>query len=310
MLGVEGAMMIREPAGMATPRSKKPDPYLLTYPLAALLAVAAACGVFLRGIYTDAPVWVAQAVGGDLVSLLVVLPALLVGAARGRRGSYRARLVWLGGLTYLVYMCAMYAFDVQFNALFLVYLALFGGSLYVLIWGLATLDPEPLRQAFAETTPVRTVAVFLALVATLFYFVELSEVIPAILAGTTPRSVLETGLPANPVHVMDMACLFPALGTAAVCLWRRRPLGYTLAGALLTFFVLLDLSLLSMALTMARWGFPVGTPQLVIFGLLLATCAGLLAWYRGSVTEPSIGGEASRRPRWSPARRPRAHPRV
>jgi hypothetical protein len=41
-------------------------------------------------------------------------------------------------------------------------------------------------------------------------------------------------LPTNPVHVLDMAFLLPAVIAAGVALVRRRPIGYWLAPVLLT----------------------------------------------------------------------------
>ena len=81
---------------------------------------------------------------------------------------------------------AIYAFHVRFNPLFLVYVALLGLSLYALIGGLATTDFEALKARFARETPVKAISVFLAAVTVLFYFVSLSEVVSALLAGGVP----------------------------------------------------------------------------------------------------------------------------
>lgn len=61
---------------------------------------------------------------------MLVASAILAG-----RGSGRAHLVWLGVLVYLIYSYIIYALSVQFNPLFLVYVALLGCSLYALIGG-------------------------------------------------------------------------------------------------------------------------------------------------------------------------------
>lgn len=95
----------------------------LTFPIAILLTIAAGGGVFISGLYRDNPYFVAQAVGQDLISLAVVLPTLIITAFLASRGSPRARLVWLGGLVYLVYTYVVAAFDDSFNSLFLVYVA-------------------------------------------------------------------------------------------------------------------------------------------------------------------------------------------
>jgi hypothetical protein len=71
----------------------------------------------------------AQGVGQDIANL-IAYPILLLLAWAASRGSVRAYLAWLGILIYSGYSYAIYAFDVGFNALFLVYVAVLGLSIY------------------------------------------------------------------------------------------------------------------------------------------------------------------------------------
>jgi hypothetical protein len=261
----------------------------LTAPIALLLAIAAGGGVFLDGLYRDAPYFAAQAVGQDHVSLAVVLPALVISAFLAFRGSPRGRMVWLGVMVYLVYSYVIAAFDVKFNALFLVYVALLGCSLYALIGGLVTTDMAGIRACFTEKTPVKAVSIYLAVSAVLFYFLWLSEVVLALKAGKVPQSIQDNGTPTNAVHALDMAWVLPAFGIAAISLWRGRALGYTLAGALLSYGVLLILAILSMIVFMIREGQPVIVPQVAIFGALFAINLGMLIWYMKCVRCPDTG---------------------
>jgi hypothetical protein len=151
----------------------------LTVPIAVLLVVAAGSGLFVEGLYRDPPSLVAQAIAQDVVTLVVALPALVIGAILARRGSERGRLVWLGVVGYVVYTYVTYAFGIRFNPMFLVYVALLGCALYALIGGLATTDFEALKRRFTQRAPVKATSVFLAVVAILFYLVWLSEAVPA-----------------------------------------------------------------------------------------------------------------------------------
>ena len=251
----------------------------LTAPIAVLLLVAAGAGVFIEGLYHDAPSFAAQARGQDLVSLVVVLPLLIVAAVLARRGSARARLIWLGAMIYLVYCYALAAFDVKFNPLFLVYVALLGCSLYGLIGGLATLDMAAVKARFTDRTPAKAVSIYLVVLAFLFYMLWLKETVPATLTGRVPQSVIDEGIPTNGVHVLDMAWILPALVIAAVSLWRKRALGYVLAGATLAYVALLVLAILSMVAFMVMDGHAVAAPQVAIFGMVLAASVGALAWF-------------------------------
>ena len=251
----------------------------LTGPIAILLAIAAGCGVLISGLYRDNPNLVAQAIGQDVVTLVVVLPTLTIGAFLASGGSQRARLVWLGGMVYTVYTYISYAFDIRFNPLFLVYIALLGCSTYALIGGLVTTDWDGIKVCFTAKTPVKAVSIYLGVIAVLFYFLWLSEIVPALIAGKTPQSVIDAGTPTNAVYVLDMAWILPAFGITAISLWRKRALGYTLAAALLSYLVLMILAILSMVVFMIRDGQPLAVPQVAIFGALSALSLGMLFWY-------------------------------
>jgi len=161
----------------------------LTVPIAILLAIAAGSGFFVYSLYRDTTSFMAQAVGQDLVTLAVALPALIISAILAGRESQRAWLIWLGVLVYLVYLYAIAAFNVRFNPLFLVYVALLGCSLYALIGGIATTDLGGIKARFREKTPVKAVSIFLAVLVLLFYFLWLGEVVPALIMGDVPQSV-------------------------------------------------------------------------------------------------------------------------
>ena len=252
----------------------------LTVPVAILTAIAAGSELLVDDVFRgDAPYFVAQAVGQDFVTLAVALPSLVVAAILAGRGSRRGRLIWLGVLTYLVYTYAIYAFATRFNSLFLVYVALLGCSLYALIGGLATTDFEDIKARFTLRTPVKTVSVFLAVVAVLFYFAWLSEVVPALISGGVPQSVKDNGTPTNGVHVLDMAWMLPAMALTAAWLWRGRAIGYALAGALLTFMSLLPLAIAAMVASMRLYAQPVALAPAVVFVVLSAASLGMLVWY-------------------------------
>jgi len=257
----------------------------LTLPIAILLAIAAGSGFFVEGLYRDTVSFMAQAVGQDLVTLIVALPALVISAILAGHGSQRARLIWLGILVYLVYSYAIAAFNVRFNQLFLVYVAMLGFSLYALIGGIATSDLEGIKARFREKTPVKAVSIFLTVLVLFFYFVWLGEVVPALTMGDVPQSIIDNELPTNAVHVLDMALMLPAMGLTAFWLWRKRALGYTLAGALLTFVSVLGLAIISMIVFMERYDLPIAREQTAIFSIVSAVGLGMLIWYLKGLDE-------------------------
>jgi hypothetical protein len=58
-----------------------------------------------------------------------------------------------------------------------------------------------------------------------------------------------------------MAWILPAFAIAAVNLWRKKDLGYTLTGALLSFLLLLILAIVGMVIVQAREGLAVVGPK-------------------------------------------------
>jgi hypothetical protein len=274
--------------GNRSPRATTRIWLWLTGPIAFLVAIAAGVGFFIDDLYRDAPVNAAQAVGQDLITLVVALPTLLISAILALRGSMRAHLVWLGALGYLVYTYASYALAIEFNSLFLVYVALLGLSLYTLIGGLATTDFAEIKAHFSRETPLKAVSIFLGVVAVLFYFMWLSEDIPALLAGEVPQGVIEAEAPTDVVHVLDMAWILPANVLTAIWLWRRRALGYALAGTLLSFLSLLVLAVMSMMVFQVLYGVAAVVEALgiaVVFGVVFAVSVRMLVWYLRGLKE-------------------------
>jgi len=143
-----------------------------------------------------------------------------------------------------------------------------------------------IKAHFVAKAPVKALSIYLAVLVVVFYLMWLSELVPALIAGEVPASIQDNGVPTNAVYVLDMAWILPAFGITAAKLWRKRPLGYTLAGVMLSYFVLVVSAILSMVVFMVRDGHPVSTPQVVIFGTLLVISLVMLVLYiaRGSVS--------------------------
>ncbi len=260
-----------------------------TAPIAVLLAVAAGSGIFAQDLYrSSSPSIANQAIAQDYISLFLVLPVLLVTAWLASRGYGSARLVWLGTMIYLVYSYLTYAFAVAFNGLFLVYVTLFGCSLHALITGAVRIQKAKIQAAATERTPVKAISIFLAAMAVLFYLLWLSEVVPALAAGTVPPSAVEDRTPTNIVHVLDMAWILPAMLIAAIHLWRKQAGGPMLAGSLLTNLVLLIAAVLSMAVLDNPNGQPALNPQVILFGGIFAISLGMLIWLMKSLKYPAV----------------------
>ncbi|HET9921182.1 MAG TPA: hypothetical protein VFQ30_15145 [Ktedonobacteraceae bacterium] len=253
--------------------------------VAILVLLASGAGLLLTSTYArETPSWAIQGLGQDLVNLVAVL-ALLITAYLVNRGSVKAFLIWSGVLLYLLYAYVIYAFDVHFNRLFLVYVAILGLSFYALVSLVIHLHLEQLQASFAGNTKARAVSVLLLVIGILFYLLWLSEEIPALLTGKIPPSVAMANLPTNPVHVLDLGLYLPAMIITAVLLWRRKLLGYLLAGPLLVFIVLTGTAILAIFLLTSMRGMPTSIGVEAFFAIIIVVSLVLSVLYVRAVKE-------------------------
>jgi len=113
------------------------------------------------------------------------------------------------------------------------------------------------------------VSIFLLLLGIVFYLLWLSEDIPALLAGKIPQSVTQANLPTNPVHVLDLGLYLPAIIITALLLWRRKLLGYLLAGPFLVFSILTGAAILAIFLVTSSKGMPTSIGVEVVFAAII-----------------------------------------
>ncbi len=240
-----------------------------TVPVAVLIVVASGTGLLLDDLYSrETAMWTAQAIGQDMVNLAVIVPAMLVSAICAVRGMPAAVFAWFGTMLYTIYTYVIYCFAVHFNQLFLVYCAVLGLSLYAVVTVIAAADPLECTRRLTGLLPARVASVLLFALAAAFLVLWLSEIIPAGMNNAEPRSVADTGLLTNPVHVLDLSTVLPGFIVASILLWKKRPLGYLLVPALLVFATLMDITIGSLIVIMKARGVVADSPPAMMFVLL------------------------------------------
>ena len=246
---------------------------------AAVLAVTGSViALSVDSIYAGlTPAFLPQALAQDIANLIVVSPAWLVLAILALRDSLRAYLLWLGVLIFTVYNYVIYTFSVPFGPLFLLWVAVFGLSIFSLIGGITAVDHKVVASSFMSRRAILVAAWFLIVTAVLFGLLWLSEDVPALLSAATPSSLIEMALPTNPVHILDLGFFLPAVIITGVLLIKRKPLAYTIAPSFIVFLILTGIPiLLTPGVQTARgesaaWGvvLPIGTLTVVLLGLLV-----------------------------------------
>ena len=207
----------------------------LTFVVVAAATVASIGGLAVHGLYTDDTAWATAALrGGDLVTLVLVVPGLIAATLLARRGSVRARLIWGGLLGYGVYNFAFYVFGAAFNDLFLAHVVAFSASIFALIAWAAELDARTIAARFDARTPRRAVAVLLLAVAAVFGTLWTGfSIAYAVTGHLTLGAATLPGM--HLVFALDLSLMAPSMAIGGVWLWRRLPWGSVLATALCVF---------------------------------------------------------------------------
>lgn len=253
---------------------------ILSLSLSALTIVVSCVGLFTPDFYSAETLnWRAQSVGQDMIDLFLIVPCLLITSVLAYRNKTTATLIWGGVVLYLTYTFVLYCFDVHFNKLFIVYCIGLGLSFYSFIYFLFTQCKERIRETFGNKPVARFIGTYFIIMAVLFYFLWLSEIVPAISQNVVPESISETGLFTNGVQVIDLSVILPAIFITGIFLLRRISFGLILAPVILTFFVLMDVTIGMLAVVMKVKGVENDLMLTVIMSVLAIVSLLLLIWY-------------------------------
>jgi len=158
----------------------------------------------------------------DLATLLLAVPTLVVVLVVARRGSGRARLVWLGVLAYTVYNYAFYLFGTAFIDFFLLHAALESLSLITMIGAVSPVLAVP---GTVTPVPARLVAGYKAVVGVMFAAMWIARAVRYLATGTLPKLISDSGIHTSIVFALDLTLIVPAFLIGPVLLWRGHPAG-------------------------------------------------------------------------------------
>lgn len=205
-----------------------------------------------RGLYLyDTLSMAAQQQGNDFVALFVGIPLLALALPKATQGSLRARFVLTGTVGFFLYTYMSVSVLAAFNALFPIYVVLFGTSLYAFVLLMLSFDLEKIKQSIGEGFPRRSTAAFLFVLAAFLLIAWAGRIAPPLLSGDVP---LLENTPTMVIQAMDLALIVPLAVIAGLSLLRREALGYLLSAVVLMKAVTLGLAVSAMAVNMMRQG--------------------------------------------------------
>jgi hypothetical protein len=130
------------------------------------------------------------------------------------------------------------------------------------------MDAEIIKSWFDDKMPINMPAIFLFVVAALFYFIWLNDIIPALINGNVPDLVKEYGLLTNPIHVLDISIALPGFLISAIILRKKHALGYVLMPAFIIFIIVMAIAIGGIIAFMNFKGFEVDISLSIIFALI------------------------------------------
>jgi hypothetical protein len=249
-----------------------------------LMVVASAAGLLFDDLYPDGP-WAREALrGGDLTTLILAAPILMVSLVLVRRGSRRALAAWLGALAYSVYNYAYYAFGAEFNDVFLLHVALLALSIWAATLAVAGIDVDAVAAALNHGRASRWVGGFLAFVGTILGVLWIALSVRFAISGELMADIPRRGI--HLVFAIDLSLLVPALVVAGVLCWRGTALGVVFAGVMTVMGGLYQANLLVAGLFQADTDVPGAKafpPEGVVLAIGFILAATLMFWRRGGV---------------------------
>lgn len=247
----------------------------------ALLAIIASATPLFVDLYARDPAFAKGAqLGTDLVTLVIAVPLLLVGAWLAAKGSLRGRILWTGMLAYMLYAYIYYLLGAAMNELFFAYVLLCALPIYALIPLLRRETLQEIGAAFGAAVPARPVAVWIFLYAALLAGVWVTLWYINLFVDVSGGM----GLPSEAVHLVasvDLTVFCPALIVIGTKLWQRRPEGIALGAATMVMSGVYPLVLIATAPFQDRLGVADAWATVPLWtGLAAGSFIGLFAMLR------------------------------
>lgn len=251
---------------------------VFSYSIAILSIITSLLGILTSLPYSkEAESWALQAIGQDIGNLIATI-VLLFSTYFLSKKSIKTFFIWQGTLLYFIYAYLIYAFFIHFNYLFLVYIIVLGLSFYTVIGSLFEQDLISISKSFLSKHE-KSASILLIIIGSLFGFLWLSEIIPALISSTIPASLINTGLWVSPVQVIDLAIVLPAMIITGIFLIKKNFLGRLFSGPWLMFSTLMGSSIVATMIMELINGNNHAIVPLVMIGIITVSSAITLNLY-------------------------------
>ena len=208
--------------------TKKSLLWSLSLMVSLLVIFVSTCGRVDQSIYMAKlnTITLAELLGQDLVTLLVGFSCLIILLTYRQKNKLFA-ITWMGCLTYFAYIYAYFSFSLVSSIFFVLYLAIFGLSLFCFIFILAGVNGCPDCLTVNPLYPRRALSVFFVAVVVIMLVIELPDIVQTTIVAKGSLKLFDA------FYSLDLAIVFPAMIIAAVLNWRKKTIGHVLTGVIL-----------------------------------------------------------------------------
>ncbi|MBC2728339.1 hypothetical protein [Desulfosporosinus sp.] len=252
---------------------------VMTLILSLMALYASLLGVLDETLYKDvflAGSLAEKLIAGSMAQDIISIPASLILAFLSlsfmKHHGEKTFIALLGLAGYFLYGYGLYTIQGQYSTLYLVYLGIFGLSLYSLIFGLLSFEPESVKYYQLPRSLQTAISIFMILI--LIVLVPLWIIfINADIAKHIPRDTYA-------VFLLDLCVVFPAFGIIIYQLLRNKPFGNILAGV-----ALFKAGTLCLSVAFGEWfgphygGYEANSFNITLFGVLTAVSLVLTILY-------------------------------
>ena len=236
-----------------------------------VLAVTSVRGVpyevAANGVYAyNAHQVVAEGVGWDFFTLVVIVPAMFLAALFVARGSFRGHLLATGLLGYLFYMYFEYSVTWAFGPLFLLHVAVAAFSLSGIVWLVSDLAPSAASVEVAPGFPFRPWAFLALAMAGLLGLMWTGRIVEG-LGSTSAADTLLAGGTTLTVQAIDLVLVLPTLVISAIAALRRSVVGELVAAVVVVTFAAMAAAIGAMLLSAGVINGEFQWPPIAIFGV-------------------------------------------
>lgn len=199
---------------------------ILWFLLAFLSLIASLIGALNPGIYNKVvntellPGVISQDITTITASIIILFCIVRI-----KKEDYVKQIIVLGIISYLFYAYGIYVIEQFYNALYFLYMAIFGLSFYSIAYGVINIRQDILQKVQLPKLMRNVSMGFLLIVPTLFVPLWISNLLPLIRTGQKIESMYS-------IYILDLCFIMPLFIIFAIMVAKKQGWGLLLTPAL------------------------------------------------------------------------------